>query len=426
MQLEEIYSIYKANPNIQTDTRKLTVGDLYVALKGANFNGNDFVKNAFELGASYCIVDEKIAVINDRCILVDDTLQTLQRLAAYHRDQLAIPWIAITGSNGKTTTKELMKAVLSSQYRTYATEGNLNNHIGVPLTVLKVKPDAEMVIIEMGANHQQEIALYCTIAKPTHALINNCGKAHLEGFGGIQGVRKGKGELYDFIRQNGGLIFRNADLDYLETMSAGISLQYTYGTINANIIGKSWIENSMLQVAILQPQAECLIRTHLVGEYNTANVLGAFAVGYFFKIPVQQIKSAIEAYIPSNSRSQLITKGTNTYILDAYNANPTSMKMAIENFMQTDFPNKIVILGAMMELGEDSIAEHQQLIALLETSHWNAVVLVGGDFKFVKHSFIYIENSDLASNWMREKAFEHAAFLIKGSRAFQMEKILRD
>ena len=424
MNIEEIYKIYLEYPSVQTDTRKLNNGDIYFALKGENFNGNHFVSQAFEKGANYCVVDEVEYQINDKCILVEDVLSCLQALATHHRKQFAIPFIAITGSNGKTTTKELMMAVLSSKYKTYATEGNLNNHIGVPLTILKIKKDAQMAIIEMGANHQKEIAFYCNIALPTHGLINNCGKAHLEGFGGIEGVKKGKGELYDFLKNKDGIIFRNSDLEYLNEMSIGIDKQVTYGEHQANFTGKSYTENSFLQVAVLTKGLECTIHTQLVGEYNLANVLGAVAVGSTFDIHINDIKKSIEEYNPSNSRSQLMKIGTNTVILDAYNANPTSMVSAINNFSQLDYPNKIIMIGAMMELGDESINEHQKIIELLEQSNWKQVVLVGGNFNVVKHSFIYFENSTLAQKWFVESAFHNTAFLIKGSRAFQMEKII--
>ena len=424
MNIEEIYKIYLEYPSVQTDTRKLNNGDIYFALKGENFNGNHFVSQAFEKGANYCVVDEIEYQINDKCILVEDVLSCLQALATHHRKQFAIPFIAITGSNGKTTTKELMMAVLSSKYKTYATEGNLNNHIGVPLTILKIKKDAQMAIIEMGANHQKEIAFYCNIALPTHGLINNCGKAHLEGFGGIEGVKKGKGELYDFLKNKDGIIFRNSDLEYLNEMSIGIDKQVTYGEHQANFTGKSYTENSFLQVAVLTKGLECTIHTQLVGEYNLANVLGAVAVGSTFDIHINDIKKSIEEYSPSNSRSQLMKIGTNTVILDAYNANPTSMVSAINNFSQLDYPNKIIMIGAMMELGDESINEHQKIIELLEQSNWKQVVLVGGNFNVVKHSFIYFENSTLAQKWFVESAFQNTAFLIKGSRAFQMEKII--
>jgi UDP-N-acetylmuramoyl-tripeptide--D-alanyl-D-alanine ligase len=425
MNIEELYQIYIQFPNIQTDTRKIKTGDIYIALKGENFNGNHFAEQAIKLGASYCIIDEVNYQFSEQCIVVHNALKTLQELAAYHRKQFSIPFIAITGSNGKTTTKELMLVVLSSIYKTYATEGNLNNHIGVPLTILKIRQDAEMVIIEMGANHQKEIESYCLIAQPTHAIINNCGKAHLEGFGGIEGVRKGKGELYDYIRQVHGIIFRNADLDYLNEMANGIMQQITYGANTAMYQGRSMLNESFLQVAIMNANNECVIQTQLVGEYNFANVLAAVAVGRTFSISMNTIKEAIQNYSPSNSRSQLIKQGTNTFILDAYNANPSSMQLAIQNFVAQNFANKVVMLGAMKELGIDSIKEHQAIIEQLQQTNWNEVVLVGGDFENIPHTYIFFKHSTEAQIWFRTQQFEQTAFLIKGSRAFTMEKIIQ-
>lgn len=425
MSIEQLYTIFLQYPQVQTDTRKLQKGDIYFALKGENFNGNLFAKQAIDAGASYAVIDEPTFQLNEHYILVDDVLTALQQLALYHRKQFNIPFIAITGSNGKTTTKELILAVLSAQYKTYATEGNLNNHIGIPLTLLKIKKDAEIAIIEMGANHQKEIESYCKIALPTHALINNCGKAHLEGFGGIEGVRKGKGELFDYIRETRGIIFRNTDLDYLIPMSSGIHEQITYGSSTADYRGVIESNEPLLNVAITTPKLECIIRTQLVGEYNFPNVMAAVAVGSYFKIPIEVVQKSIEHYSPSNSRSQLITQGNNTIILDAYNANPTSMAAAIRNFRNADYPNKVVMIGAMMELGEESQEEHQQIISLLEESNWNHVILVGGDFKNCQHNYIYFNSSLDASEWFKSQTFEHTAFLIKGSRAMAMEKALQ-
>lgn len=424
MNIEQIYQIYLSHPNVQTDTRKLKTGDLFFALKGDNFNGNAFAQTALEAGASYAIIDEESFKKDDRYILVDDVLTTLQQLALHHRNQFNIPFIAITGSNGKTTTKELVYTALSAKYKTYATEGNLNNHIGIPLTILKIRQDAEIAIIEMGANHQKEIEGYCKIALPTHALINNCGKAHLEGFGGIEGVRKGKGELYDYIREHKGTIFRNNDLDYLQHMSSGIQNVITYGTAASDYRGIISSNESFLQVAIVTPRLECTIQTQLVGEYNFPNVMAAVAVASHFEVAIQKIKEAIEAYAPSNSRSQLIQQDSNTIILDAYNANPSSMTVAIQNFRQADYPNKVVMLGAMKELGEESKKEHQDLIHLLKESNWNHVVLVGGDFASCQHDYHYFDDAETAKKWFQEQNFKQTAILIKGSRAIAMEKIL--
>jgi len=423
-QIEFIYSIFKQFPSIQTDTRKLQKGDIYFALKGTNFNGNQFALQALELGAAYAIVDESISEENNQIIKVDNALLTLQQLAKYHRQQLNIPVIAITGSNGKTTTKELVSVVLSSHFTTYTTQGNLNNHIGVPLTILQIKTNAQIAVVEMGANHQKEIEGYCLYTLPTHGLITNCGKAHLEGFGGVEGVKKGKGELYDFIRANDGCIFINGDYDYLQLMSRGINKRVVYSTHDGDIVGNIIAEDPFLIVSIKDNADLSAINTQLVGGYNLPNVLAAVAIGNYFKIPFSKIKSAIESYVPSNSRSQLIKAGSNNIIVDAYNANPSSMKLAIENFAKIDAPQKIVLIGGMKELGEDSIEEHQAIINLINNYTWYKVVLVGNDFDKVIHSYQYFETSLLAKDWFVKQQFSDAYILIKGSRSIQMEKII--
>jgi UDP-N-acetylmuramoyl-tripeptide--D-alanyl-D-alanine ligase len=424
--IEQLYQIFLQYPSIQTDTRKLKSGDIFFALKGPSFNGNEFALQALQQGAAYAVIDEDISGNNERLIKVENTLSTLQTLAKHHREQFVIPFIAITGSNGKTTTKELVSTVLSSHYKTYTTQGNLNNHIGVPLTLLSIQQDAEMAVIEMGANHQKEIASYCEYTLPTHGLITNCGKAHLEGFGGIEGVRKGKGELYDFLRSNNGSIFLFDDYDYLYEMSKGINNIFTYGTKNGNVVGLAGTSEPFLKVQFTKGVSFESIQTNLVGDYNLPNVLGAVAVGKYFNVPEEKIKAAIENYIPSNSRSQMMEKGSNKIILDAYNANPSSMKAAIENFAKFPGNNKILMLGGMAELGETSVAEHENVIELIEQYKWNKVVLVGGDFATTKHPFIYFNNSVEAKEWFKEQHFENASILIKGSRSMQMEKVLAE
>ena len=422
MTIDQLYKIYRQYPSVQTDTRKLKTGDIFFALKGPNFNANQFATAALEAGSAYAIVDEAPATPNDRIIVVDDVLSTLQQLAKYHRQQFNIPFIAITGSNGKTTTKELVHAVLSAGYKTYTTQGNLNNHIGIPLTILSVKDDAEMAVIEMGANHLREIANYCEYTLPTHGIITNCGKAHLEGFGSIEGVRKGKGELYDYLRAHGGTAFVMWDYDYLQTMSAGIPTVIKYGTTGAvDIQGSVQQSEPFLTVSIAKGAT---IQTQLVGSYNLPNVLVAVTAGKFFKVPDEKIKSAIEQYTPSNSRSQLIEKNGNKFILDAYNANPTSMKLAIENFAGIHAANKVLMLGGMAELGQESLQEHEAIIELIKQHTWKAVVLVGGDFLKLDHPFIKKANSAEAAEWFRGQVFNDTYFLIKGSRSMAMEKVL--
>jgi UDP-N-acetylmuramoyl-tripeptide--D-alanyl-D-alanine ligase len=392
-------------------------------LKGPNFNGNKFAAQAIESGAVYAIIDEDAYKIPGKTILVQDGLQALQQLAKHHRQQLSIPFIAITGSNGKTTTKELIHATLSSKYKTYTTEGNLNNHIGVPLTILKIKQDAEMAIIEMGANHQGEIASYCAIAQPSYGLITNCGKAHLEGFGGEEGVRKGKGELYDFLRANKGTAFVMWDYVYLQQMSAGITQVIKYGTLEGDVVGKLLENDPFLSVQFYKGFSGS-IKTQLVGSYNLPNVLAAVTIGRFFEVPEEQIRRSIESYAPSNSRSQLMHKGSNRIILDAYNANPSSMKAAIENFSKTEGDNKWLVLGAMAELGQESLQEHQLLVEEIRKHAWKDVVLVGGDFLKLRHPYRSFNSAIEAGQWLKEQNVQHSYLLIKGSRSAQMEKVL--
>lgn len=424
MQTEQLYKIFLQYPSIQTDTRKLKTGDLFFALKGPNFNGNLFAKQALETGAAYAIVDESADGQDERIIQVNDVLTALQELALHHRKQFNIPFIAITGSNGKTTSKELVHEVLSTSFKTYTTTGNLNNHIGIPLTILKVKDDAEMAVVEMGANHQKEIEQYCRYTLPTHGIITNCGKAHLEGFGGVEGVRKGKGELYDFLRASNGTAFVFWDYEYLREMSKGLSTIKTYGTRDAEITGTIKTSSTFLEVSITDGAQIDLIKTHLVGSYNLPNVLLAVAVGKFFHVPDEKIKTALENYLPDNSRSQLIEKGNNRIILDAYNANPTSMTAAIENFAKMEGDDKVLMLGGMMELGEESLKEHQAILQVIDKYQWKAVVLVGGDYYKLPHQYLNFANSSEAKHWLGKQDFKNTLFLIKGSRSMQMEKVL--
>jgi UDP-N-acetylmuramoyl-tripeptide--D-alanyl-D-alanine ligase len=423
--IEKLYQLYQMHPSVSTDTRKVGPGDLFFALKGENFNGNRFALQALDSGASYAVIDEKVPDAGnrkDRLIMVEDVLTTLQMLAGRHRNQFSIPFIAITGSNGKTTTKELVHAVLSRKFKTYTTEGNLNNHIGIPLTLLKIKKDAEIAIIEMGANHLEEIAGYCLYTRPTHGLITNCGKAHLEGFGSVEGVRKGKGELFDYLRAFNGTAFVFWDYEYLEQMSKGISEIFSYGTRQADITGIVENSDAHLSVRITKGSSKGLLQTHLTGDYNLPNVLAAVCLGTYFKVGPDQIKEGIENYIPSNSRSQLMAAGSNTILLDAYNANPSSMHLAIQNFMHFPGRDKVLLLGAMAELGSRSLAEHEQLVAEIGTYPWKAVVLVGGDFLKIKHPYVSFETVQALTGWLKTQSFEHTTFLIKGSRSMQMEK----
>jgi UDP-N-acetylmuramoyl-tripeptide--D-alanyl-D-alanine ligase len=423
MTILALYQLYLQFPNIQTDTRKLQKGDFFFALKGPNFNANSMAAKALELGAAYAVVDDPAFATDERIICVEDSLATLQALAKHHRQQFSVPVIGITGSNGKTTSKELVHAVLSTTYKTYTTEGNLNNHIGIPLTLLKIKADAQMAVVEMGANHQKEIESYCQYALPTHGIITNCGKAHLEGFGGEAGVRKGKGELYDFIRATNGAIFIYKDYDYLIAMSKGIEQQFSYGSTNqeAQTLGHVVASQPFLQVAV-QPNWQ--VQTNMVGDYNLPNILLAFAVGRAFGISDQTIQSAIEQYQPDNSRSQMVQWGSNQIILDAYNANPSSMKLAIENMARQKNDKKVLLLGGMREMGEASIAEHSAIVELINQYQWHKVVLVGTDFDKVPHAYTYCNNSLEAGAWLQAQALSEALILVKGSRGLAMEKAL--
>ncbi len=425
MTIEQLYQLYLQYPVVETDTRKIKKDAIFFALKGPSFNGNAFAQQALEAGAAYAVVDEAVYAVNDRFILVNDVLTTLQQLAKHHRQQFSIPFIAITGSNGKTTTKELVHAVLSAGFKTYTTSGNLNNHIGVPLTILSIKKDAEMAVIEMGANHQREIAGYCEYTMPTHGIITNAGKAHLEGFGGEEGVKKGKGELFDYLRAHQGVALVMWDYDYLRHMSKGLPTVFTYGTHDAAVTGEAVKSEPFLDVQFTKGINE-LIHTQLVGDYNLPNILCAAATGVLFNISGASIKSAIEAYTPSNSRSQLVKHGSNTIILDAYNANPSSMKAAIENFAKLPATDKILILGGMAELGNESLHEHKQLVELIDRYTWKAVVLTGGDFLKIDHPYTRFTNAGEARDWFQAQQFSNATILIKGSRSMQMEKVLQD
>jgi UDP-N-acetylmuramoyl-tripeptide--D-alanyl-D-alanine ligase len=423
MNIESLYKIYRQFPSVQTDSRNLKKDEIFFALKGPNFDGNLFAKKALEQGAAYVVVDEEPDFEDHRIIKVNDVLETLQQLGKHHREQFSIPFIAITGSNGKTTTKELIHEVLSTTYKTYTTKGNLNNHIGIPLTILKIKTDAEMAVIEMGANHLHEIEGYCVYAKPLYGLITNIGKAHLEGFGGVENIKKGKGELFDYLRNTNGTAFVNTDDPAVFDLRKKVGKAIFYGSQSENAKGKIIKNDPFIEVEI-EGNPELTIKTNLVGGYNLPNILAAVCVGKHFGVKEQEIKKAIENYQPTNSRSQLIRKDSNIIILDAYNANPGSMKAAIENFASMQGNKKILLLGSMMELGEDSEQEHQSIISLINNYKWEDVVLVGKNFEEVNKNYISFKNSDEAGEWLRKKNPKNAVILIKGSRSMQMEKAM--
>lgn len=421
---ESLYQLYRAHPLVETDTRRPVPGGLFFALKGPRFDGNRFAEQSLDQGAAYAVIDDPALKTDPRMILVDDVLGALQALARHHRDQLHIPVIAITGSNGKTTTKELTRAVLSRKYTAYATEGNLNNHIGVPLTLLKIRPETRIAVIEMGANHQGEIASYCRIARPTHGIITNVGKAHLEGFGGPEGVKKGKGELFDHLRAEGGTAFACADFEYFRGMSRGIREVVWYGTAPEEAFrGEVIRSHPYLE---LHSSFAGLLRTRLAGAFNIYNVLAALSIGAYFGVEPGEAAAAVEAYTPDNARSQLVSLGSNTVILDAYNANPSSMQAAIEHFAGSPAADKVLMLGAMMELGPESVAEHEKLLRLVGRYSWKKVVLVGGDFAKVSlpDGVLYFPDAEAAAGWLQAQSFAGAEILVKGSRSVGMEKVL--
>jgi UDP-N-acetylmuramoyl-tripeptide--D-alanyl-D-alanine ligase len=432
MNISDLYSKFLKHPVVSTDTREIKAGSIFFALKGENFNGNRFAEQALKSGAAYAVVDEKEYVSDERCILVEDVLTSLQALAAHHRKTLGLPVIAITGSNGKTTSKELIHAVLSSKMNVLATRGNLNNHIGVPLTLLSITEDHELAIVEMGANHQGEIAMLCKIADPDYGVITNIGKAHLEGFGGIEGVKKGKGELYDYIHEKKGRLFVHGDDDVLISL-AGSTEKTTYGTrklydivgaisSNDKYISFQWA--TRYNAASIKKSE--VVNTQIVGVYNYYNLLCAACIGNFFRLEDHLINKALSEYVPSNNRSQLHKTERNTLILDYYNANPSSMSLALENFSGMDYPEKVVILGDMLELGDESKREHQAILNIIAGKNFRSAFLVGPLFRDAgtapgTQSFM---NSDELNEFLRLHPLKDTAILIKGSRGIKLEKVI--
>ncbi|WP_197413205.1 UDP-N-acetylmuramoyl-tripeptide--D-alanyl-D-alanine ligase [Pedobacter sp. Leaf176] len=426
--IEKLYNLYLANPSISTDTRSIKRGSIFFALRGDNFNANEFAQQAVEKGASYAIVDEA-KYSNDKCLLVEDTLTTLQDLACHHREQLKIPVIGLTGSNGKTTSKELINAVLAERYKTFATFGNLNNHIGVPLSILAIHSGVEIAVIEMGANHQKEIELLCSIAQPTHGIITNVGMAHLDGFGGFEGVKKGKAELYAYLKSTRGYTFINRDNSYLMEMSgnAGLSKLIFYGTENGNAI-KGQLKNSdpFIEVEWTNHEFSSMVKTNLTGSYNFENILAAICIGDFFDLTPEEINHGLTNYHPKNNRSQLTKTENNTVICDFYNANPSSMSAALNNISVLTANNKVAILGDMFELGPESETQHKLIAEQAMKSGLDKIIFIGKYFYTLNDDYeaVFCETPEQAATYLTENKITNSLVLLKGSRGMKLESLL--
>ncbi|HVS92712.1 MAG TPA: UDP-N-acetylmuramoyl-tripeptide--D-alanyl-D-alanine ligase [Mucilaginibacter sp.] len=442
MSTEELYHIYHKHPVISTDTRKITLGCIFFALKGEKFDANTFAEKAVDSGAAYAVIDNPAYRLNDQFILVDDTLLALQDLARHHRRQLNIPVVGLTGTNGKTTTKELINAVLSQQFNTYATQGNLNNHIGVPLSILSINPGHEVAVIEMGANHQKEIELLSSIAQPSHGLITNVGKAHLEGFGGVEGVKKGKGELYDFLKLSGGMTFVNCDDPVLVGMgqARGLHPVVYYGSNDtSSLVSGRIIENSpllTLEWTDRRSDTTHIVKTQLTGEYNLPNILAAVCIGLYFDIDTRKINAGVSGYQPKNNRSQIVQTATNTLICDYYNANPSSMAVAIENLSKIEAGKKVLVLGDMFEMGDEAAAEHEGIIRKAIEAPVDERIFIGDEFnkaaKTIDHGPWTMDNSGIkfyptveeAMAGLKGSPIRNATVLIKGSRGMALERLV--
>jgi UDP-N-acetylmuramoyl-tripeptide--D-alanyl-D-alanine ligase len=437
---EEIYKLYQQHPVISTDTRKIAAGSLFFALKGDKFDANTFAQQAIEAGAAYAVIDNPDYKTSDKCLLVTDVLTALQDLARHHRRQLTIPVIGLTGTNGKTTTKELINAVLSQHFTTLATQGNLNNHIGVPLTILNINASHQIAVIEMGANHIKEIELLCSIAQPSHGLITNVGKAHLEGFGSIDGVKIAKGELYDFLSKDGGVAFINGNNPILMAMQAARKFNVQpvfYGdaiddlvsgeiTKNAPLLSLEWTNNSSGETHA--------VKTQLTGAYNLDNILAAICIGVYFKLSPAEISRGIETYQPTNNRSQIVKTATNTLICDYYNANPSSMAVAIENIGKITAQRKVLILGDMFELGDESAAEHLAIVQKALATPVDDRIFIGHSFEHTNTTMphdpadigkaTFYSTVEEAIVGLKALPIENSTILIKGSRGMALERLV--
>lgn len=426
--IDELHDLFLKHPHVFTDSRKAEAGGMFFALKGERFDGNRFVADALNDGADIAVTDDPSFNLRGDCIVVDDVLKTLQQLANYHRNYLSLPVIAITGTNGKTTTKELIREVLAEKYKVISTTGNLNNHIGVPLTLLSMREEHEIAIIEMGANHMGEIAELCEIADPDYGLITNVGKAHLEGFGSFEGVKKTKGEMYEHIARGGKGIFINADNKHLEEMSVGNRVKFTYGSYSsgADLKGEIADEQIYLVVKVLFPKGWLYLKSKLIGGYNFENIMAAARIGLFFDVDPVKIQHAVASFEPDNNRSQLLKKAGATILLDCYNANPTSMQVSVKNFININHDNKVAVLGDMLELGEVSEMEHQKIVDLINNAGLKSVFLVGEHFAKTRIPEYFQKIPDVESliSMIKEFDWNNKFLFIKGSRGIKLEKII--
>ena len=432
--ISQLYSIFKQHPLVSTDSRNCPAGCIFFALKGENFDANAYAASALKNGAVYAVIDNAEYETDEHFILVDNVLETLQQLAAFHRRQLGTPIIGITGTNGKTTTKELIASVLKEQYNILYTQGNLNNHIGVPLTLLGLRPEHELAVVEMGANHPGEIAFLAEIARPNFGIVTNVGKAHLEGFGSFENIMKTKGELYQYIARNGKLVFMNTENTFLWEMAQDAGLlenrqkimEYMVGVSpNSAIISGQVLESApFLKMKCQTFKGEFEVQTQLIGAYNAENLMAAVTIATYFNIPNEKIKQGLENYKPQNNRSQLIETERNKLIIDAYNANPSSMAVAISNFAQINSPVKWLILGDMLELGAESENEHQQIVNLLKKSELKNVFLVGNEFKKADSGFMHFDNTDMLNEYLTQNPLSGYTVLIKGSRGIKLENVV--
>ncbi len=421
MTVEKLHNLFLEFPNACIDTRKIVEGCIFFALTGDNFNGNEFAQKAIKNGASYAIIDQEEYKISNKTILVKNVLKTLQELSTYHRRYCSTKIIALTGSNGKTTTKELINVVLSKKYRTVATKGNLNNHIGVPLTLLSITKETEIAIVEMGANHLGEIAFLCNITQPDFGYITNFGKAHLEGFGSIEGVVKGKSELYEYLITHKKSIFLNAD-DSIQLEKLGTYIKKIgYSTNNHKFYPIDFLNANPF---VSMQFEETTVTSQLIGSYNFTNCCAAILMGKYFNIPLKDIKNAIEHYTPKNNRSQIITKNGHYIILDAYNANPSSMEAALKNFKKNKDKNKIIFLGDMFELGKYAVVEHQNIVDSISKMSFDKVYLIGENFYETKTSYQKFKSFDELEKNLKKNTVEKSTILIKGSRSMALERIL--